>query len=155
MNKFQLFHTCACDLLHRVKHDTDDRYVWVYFDCSGEKYRWLLTDEEPIEVGRKHSDAHPHLVCGRLYVEVRVKEVFTKVEDLLQAERSNGFNSWKPSSAMVMRWVDLAMTEAYGESIYGAGYSWLRQAIAVKAWTSVEVKDMLIDANFHSAADLL
>ena len=54
--------------------------------------QWVVTDEKPEKVGR---DASLDVVGGRLHVEIKVKEVFTDVGDLIRAERANGFNSWK------------------------------------------------------------
>ena len=46
--------------------------------------------------------------------------------------------------------VDMAMATAYNESIYDAGYEWLREEIA-NVTSMEEVKAVLTDANFHDA----
>ena len=84
--------------LHCVKHETENRHVWAFLvdednnDDEQGRMQWVITDEKPEKVGR---DASLDVVGGRLHVEIKVKEVFTDVSDLLEAERDNGFNSWK------------------------------------------------------------
>ena len=88
----------ASYFLHCVKHDTEDRHVWAFLvdndnnDDEHGRMQWVITDKKPQKAGR---DTNPDVVGGRLHVEIKVKEVFTDVGDLIRAERANGFNSWK------------------------------------------------------------
>ena len=85
----------ASYLLHCVKHETENRHVWAFLvdeDNSDNKQEWVVTDEKPQKVGR---DSNLDVVGGRLHVEIKVKEVFTDVSDLLEAERYNGFHAHK------------------------------------------------------------
>ena len=50
--------------------------------------------------------------------------------------------------------VDAAMKQAYQESIFDEGYDWLRELIE-NCTTLKEIKEILTDANFHSAVDAL
>ena len=90
--------TSVVSAAHCVKHETENRHVWAFLvdednnDDEQGRMQWVVTDEKPEKVGR---DASLDVVGGRLHVEIKVKEVFTDVSDLLEAERDNGFNSWK------------------------------------------------------------
>ena len=75
--------TLAQNLLNRIPHESDARVLWTYFHNS----KWHVTDETPVEAGE---DAN-----GRIHVDVKVKEVFEDAASLLEAERKNGFHSWK------------------------------------------------------------
>ena len=98
MDYLKLLTLPASNLLHCVIHDTDNTHVWVFLvdadnnDDKQGKMQWVVTDRKPVKAGR---DSDPRYVGGRLYVDVKVKEVFTDTGDLLKAENTNGFHSWK------------------------------------------------------------
>ena len=81
----------ASFLLHCVKHETENRRMWAFLvdednnDDEQGRMQWVVTDEKPEKVGR---DASLDVVGGRLHVEIKVKEVFTDVGDLIRSRES-------------------------------------------------------------------
>ena len=86
----------ASNLLNCVKHDTDDRHIWVFLvdtdnnDDKDGRMQWVITDEKPQKAGYKIVG-----IQKKSYVEIKVKEVFTDAGEMLKAERENGFHSHK------------------------------------------------------------
>ena len=59
------------------------------------------------------------------------------------------------TSSIRLMFVDAAMQSAYQESIFDGAYDWLRELILKHCTTLQEVKEVLTDANFHSAVEAL